>query len=124
MAKPDAPLPNAGEEYFLRYFGEPTNGLGDFQGSLAEHLFLNHSDNVRSLIHRRKGNLADTIAASTETWEARVDRLFLSVLTRLPKPEERKRLAAHLKSDPKATDALVEEAIWVLLNTAEFRFNH
>ena len=26
MAKPDAPLPNAGEEYFLRYFGEPTNG--------------------------------------------------------------------------------------------------
>jgi hypothetical protein len=124
MAKPDAPLPNAGEEYFLRFFGEPTNGLGDFQGSLAEHLFLNHSGNVRALIQRRKGNFADTIATSTDPWEARVDRMFLSVLTRLPKPEEQKRFVAHLKSDPKATDALVEEAIWVLMNTAEFRFNH
>jgi Protein of unknown function (DUF1549)/Protein of unknown function (DUF1553) len=123
-AKPDAPLPNAGDEYFLRFFGEPTNGLGDFQGSLAEHLFLNHSDHVRSLTHRRKGNLADTLATSTDPWEARVDRLFLAVLTRMPKPAEQKRFVDHLKSDPKAIDALLEEAIWVLLNTAEFRFNH
>jgi hypothetical protein len=124
MAKPEASFPGAGDEYFLRYFGEPTNGLGDFQGSLAEHLFLNHSDGVRSVIRRRKANLADTLAASTDAWEARVDRLFLSVLTRLPKPKEKDRFVAHLTSDPKATDALIEEAIWVLLNTAEFRFNH
>ena len=124
MAKPEAPLPNAGDEYFLRFFGEPTNGLGDFQGSLAEHLFLNHSDQVRSLIRRRKGNLADTLAISTDPWEARVERLFLAVLTRLPKPAEQKRFVAHLTADPKASDALLEEAIWVLLNTAEFRFNH
>ena len=32
-----------GSEYFLRYFGEPTNGQGDFQGGLREHLFLNNS---------------------------------------------------------------------------------
>jgi hypothetical protein len=123
--KPGAtPLGNNGEEYFLRYFGEPTNGLGDFQGSLSEHLFLNNSSNVRQLIQRKKGNLADSVATSTEPWEKRVDRLFLSVLGRQPKVEETKRFVAHLTSDPKTTDALVEEAIWVLLNTAEFRFNH
>jgi hypothetical protein len=117
------PLPGAGDEYFLRYFGEPTNGLGDFQGSLAEHLFLNNSDVVKGLIQRRKGNLADTILTSTDPWEDRINRMFLAVLNRFPRPEEQKRFLAHVKSDPKP-DALVEEAIWVLLNTSEFRFNH
>jgi hypothetical protein len=117
------PIGNAAEEYILRYFGDPTNGLGDFQGSLDEHLFLNNSSQVRQLIQRRKGNLADTLLTSTDPWEARVDHLFLSVLNRMPKLEEQKRFVAHLTSDPKA-EALVEEAIWVLLNTAEFRFNH
>jgi hypothetical protein len=117
------PLPNAGDEYFLRYFGEPANGSGDFQGSLTEHLFLNNSGNVRQLIQRRKGNLADVTLTSSEPWENRVDQLFLAVLSRLPKPEEKKRVLAYLKSDTKP-EPLVEEVIWVLLNTAEFRFNH
>ena len=119
----DARLPGAIKEYFRIYFGSPTNGLGDFQGSLAEHLFLNNSDQIRALIRRRKGNLADLVLSSKEPWEARVDRLFLSVLSRLPKPAERRRFVAHLTSSPKP-EALVEEAIWVLLNCSEFRFNH
>ncbi len=123
VAKP-GPLQNAGEEYFLMFFGRPTNGIGDFQGGLSEHLFLNNSGQVRQLIQRRKGNLADTILTSTDPTEARVERLFLSVLSRPPKPDELKKFVTYLKSDTKAEAALVEEAIWVLLNTAEFRFNH
>ncbi|HEV7405225.1 MAG TPA: DUF1549 domain-containing protein [Chthoniobacteraceae bacterium] len=111
------------ETYFVRYFGEPVNGQGEFQGGLSEHLFLNNSDNVRAFLRRKKGNLADTIITSSEPWEQRVDRMFLSVLTRRPSESERARFTAHLTSDPK-TDALVEEAIWVLVNTSEFRFNH
>lgn len=110
-------------EYFVRYFGEPTNGMGEFQGGLSEHLFLNNSDNVRGFIRRKKGNLADTVITSTEPWENRVDRMFLSVLTRLPSDADRQKLLAHLTSDPKP-EALVEEAIWVLVNMSEFRFNH
>ncbi|HEX8911675.1 MAG TPA: hypothetical protein VF796_04900, partial [Humisphaera sp.] len=110
-------------DYFLRYFGEPLNGAGEFQGGLTEHLFLNNSDNVRAMLRRKKGNLADTLLTATDPWEHRVDRLFLSVLTRLPTAAERARFVAHLTSDPKP-DALVEEAIWVLVNTSEFRFNH
>ncbi len=119
----DAKLPGATEEYFLRYFGEPTNGQGEFQGSLTEHLFLNHGDPVRQFIYRRKGNLTDSVLTSKEPMEKRVEELFLAVLGRLPKESERKRFVAHLTSNPKP-DGLVEEAIWALLNTAEFRFNH
>jgi len=75
------------------------------------------------MIRRRKGNLADALIDSREPWDKRVDRLFLSVLTRLPRADERGKFVKYLTSDKKP-DALVEEAVWVLLNTAEFRFNH
>jgi hypothetical protein len=110
-------------EYMLRYFGEPNNGRGEFQGAMQEHLFLNNSDNFRHFIRRFKGNLTDVLLASKEPWEQRIDRLFLSVLTRPPSKEERSKFIAHVTSEPKP-DALLEDAIWVLLNTAEFRFNH
>ncbi|OAI47600.1 hypothetical protein AYO44_01605 [Planctomycetaceae bacterium SCGC AG-212-F19] len=120
--KGDGKMPGGGEVYFLQMFGEPTDGRGDFQANLSEHLFMNNGSQLRALFQRKKGNLADTIASSTAPWEERVDRLFLSVLNRPPREEERKRFVAHLTSDPK-TDGLIEEVIWVLINCAEFRFN-
>ena len=57
-------------------------------------------------------------------WEEKVDRLFLSVLSRPPSAAERERFVKHLSSDAKMTPALVEDAIWVLISCSEFRFNH
>lgn len=122
-AKPGEKLPNNGTEYFIRYFGEPTNGLGDFQGSLAEHLFLNNGEHVRAFIRRKKGNLADTLLTSNDPWEQRIDRLYLTVLHRLPKPREKEAFVNYIAAAPKP-DPAVEDAIWVLLNGSEFRFNH
>jgi hypothetical protein len=110
-------------EYFLRYFGEPTDGQGHFQGSLSEHLFLNNAPMIRQYCQQRKGNLADTILTSKDPWDAKVDRLFLSILSRMPTATERERFVKHLSSDAKMVPQLVEEAIWVLLATSEFRFN-
>jgi hypothetical protein len=116
-------LPGDLVAYVERYFGEPTDGQGRFQASLGEHLFSNNSEQVRRLIQQRKGNLADQLLSSKSSWEERVDRLFLSVLSRPPRPEERKRFVAHLSSKARP-EALVEEAIWALLCCSEFRFNH
>ncbi|MCE9534313.1 MAG: DUF1549 and DUF1553 domain-containing protein, partial [Planctomycetes bacterium] len=115
-------LANAGDEYFLRYFGEPTDGLGEFQGSISEHLFLNNG-NLIQVIRRKKGNLAEVLTLSKDPIEAKVDRLYLTILNRMPKDAERAKFAKFLTSDAKS-DSLVEDAIWVLLNSAEFRFNH
>jgi hypothetical protein len=107
------------------YYGQPTNGRGDFQPGLSEHLFMNNSGNLRqSMIQARKGNLADSMLASKAPWEERVDQLFLAVLTRLPREQERKKFVEHLSADEKNAGAAIEDAIWVLLNTSEFRFNH
>jgi len=115
--------PDVGWDYFLRAFGEPTNGLGDFQGGLGEHLFLNNSEHVRRLITRRPGNLADAILKSTEPAEKKAERLYLTALSRRPTPTEAATVAAYL-GQPEKAEALVEDVIWVLLNGSEFRFNH
>ncbi|MBI1917400.1 MAG: hypothetical protein HYS12_22090 [Planctomycetes bacterium] len=121
--RPGKKLLDGLEMWIQHYFGEPTNGLGDFQGSLSEPLFLNNSGELRFLAQRRKGNLADVLLTSTQPWEQRVDRLFLSVLNRPPRSEESKRFVAYLRAEPKS-EKRIEEAIWVLLNCSEFRFNH
>jgi hypothetical protein len=114
---------NATNEYMLRFFGEPNDGQGHFQGSLAEHLFLNNAGQIRQLGQAKKGNLADAILTSKEPWDAKIDRMFLSILSRTPTELERARFVKHLSGDAKTTPALVEEAIWVLVSCSEFRFN-
>ncbi|MCI0460281.1 MAG: DUF1549 and DUF1553 domain-containing protein [Gemmataceae bacterium] len=116
-------LPSGLAEYVVRHFGNSTDGRGDFQGNMTERLFVNNNSALRQLIQRRKGNLADALLTSKDPWEQRVERMFLSVLSRPPQPEETRRFAAYL-SRQGSPDALVEEAIWVLLASAEFRFNH
>jgi len=112
------------EAYFMLSFGTPMNGRGEFQPGLNEHLFLNNSGALRqAMIQPKKGNLAESIISSKAPLEEQVDQLFLSVLTRLPKDQERTKFVAYLSAD-KTINAAVEEALWVLLNTAEFRFNH
>jgi Protein of unknown function (DUF1549)/Protein of unknown function (DUF1553) len=111
-------------EYMARFFGEPTDGLGHFQGSLSEHLFLNNAPYVRQMAQARKGNLADAILVMKGPPEEKVDRMFLSILSRPPVDAERKRFVDHLASDAKIAPVLVEEAIWTLMSCSEFRFNH
>jgi len=110
-------------EYFMRAFGEPMNGMGDFQGSLSEHLFWNNAEQIRVFARRKKGNLTDQLLAATDPWEKRVERLYLTVLNRPAKPTEVAKFVEFIKSDAKP-DGRVEDAVWVLLTSSEFRFNH
>ena len=120
----DPKNPNPGWDYFVRYYGEPTNGLGHFQGSLSEHLFANNGEHIRAFTRRKKGNLTDQLMTATDPWEKRVERLYLAVLNRPPKPAELTKFVAFINDDPKKAEARLEDAVWVLLNSSEFRFNH
>ena len=109
-------------DYMVRHFGSPNDGVGDFQGGLHEHLYLNNGQ-LGQLIATEKGSLLDTLLKSSEPWEARVERLYLSVLNRPPKPEERTKFVAFLSSKDDQ-QARVRDAIWALMTCSEFRFNH
>lgn len=107
--------------YVRRYFGKPADGVGNFQGGMHEHLFLNNGQ-VHSLISRRSG-LFPTLAKSKDPWDKRVERLYLQVLSRKPTAEETKKFVAFLSAKDNGEDRL-HEAIWTLLTCGEFRFNH
>ncbi len=114
-------LPASLESQLRRVFGDAVDGRGEFQASLTERLFVNNSQLFRSAITKKQGGLWQRIhfAKGPE----RVDELFLSVLNRVPDADERTRFAAHLsKGTSAASDTTVEEAIWALLASAEFRF--
>lgn len=113
------------DNYVRRTFGNAVDGRGEFQASLTERLFVSNSSNFRSLITRKPGGLWHRIQNSKEPISDRVDQLFVSVLSRFPDADERQQFEAHLAMAKLATsDTTVEDAIWALLASAEFRFNH
>ncbi|MDB5384583.1 MAG: hypothetical protein JWM11_229 [Planctomycetaceae bacterium] len=111
-------------DYIRNYFGEPNNGVGDFQGGLHEHLYLNNGELGR-LMTSEKDGLIDQLLTSTEPWESRVERIYLAVLSRLPNAAERAKFADYCDVQGKdSQQTRLQEAIWVLMTCSEFRFNH
>ncbi len=115
-------LKNVTWDYFRRYFGYPSDGAGNFQGGMSEHLFLNNGQ-VHELVTKQKGGLHEVVTKSADPWEQRVERLFLQVLSRRPTTEEVEKFVAHLSAPDDASNRL-HEAIWTLMSCGEFRFNH
>jgi hypothetical protein len=122
----------------LKYLGEPTDGQGRFQGSLSEHLFLHNGDLFRSMCRPSKGNLPEQLLMSNEPWEAKVEKMFLAVLSRPATSEERERFVEYLNVQEKNANDVkgaklpagqlpgaqrMEDAMWVLVSCSEFRFN-
>ncbi len=106
------------DSYMLRFFGQPNNGVGEFQGGLAEHLYLNNGP-LGNLIVSGEGSLLDAVAKSDQPWPDRIDRLFLQTLNRPPSSDEREKLAALIAGD----EDRLRDAVWALLTCSEFRFN-
>lgn len=107
--------------YMLSFFGRPSNGTGDFQGGLHEHLYLNNGQ-IHTLISTREGSLHHWLQGEGVDEAERVNRLYLSILNRRPTEKERTFFATFLAGDD--PDGRLRDAIWALLTSSEFRFNH
>lgn len=105
-------------DYVVMFFGNPSNGKGDFQGGLHEHLYLNNGP-LGQLTAGGKGSLAERIGDKKQPMGERVDRLFLTVLNRRPTDTEKAKFGEFLGEASSAPDA-----IWALITSSEFRFNH
>ena len=110
------------EGYLLRFFGQPNNGTGDFQGGLAEHLYLNNGP-LGNLIVSGPGTLMESLTSKDASIDVRLDRLFLQVLSRPPSAEERTKLVELISTDNDPEDRW-RDAVWALMTCSEFRFNH
>jgi hypothetical protein len=69
------------------------------------------------------GKLARILATPKITNEQVVEDLYLLVLCRLPKANEKELMLKHFEENTDRTKA-AQDAMWVLFNTKEFLFNH
>jgi hypothetical protein len=105
---------------FAGQAGQPEQ---DFQATLEQTLFIANGGVLRSWIAPQAGNLADRLNRLNEP-AALAEQLYLCVFTRLPAAEEVAELTAYLQNRAQDRPAAIQEWIWGLLASDEFRFNH
>jgi hypothetical protein len=95
----------------------------DFEPTAAQALFLLNSDYVQTNFLARS-NLVQALGKIPEE-TALAQRLYLSVLARLPSPEEAALVGRYLADRGTGSrEEACRELVWALLSGAEFRFNH
>jgi hypothetical protein len=115
VARQVAPLINT----FASQPGTPQQ----FVPTLDQALFFANGPLLRGWLVPRPNNLVGRLSKLTDA-NALAEEAYLSVLTRQPTAEERKELADYLKTPSKTRDVALQEFVWALLTSAEFRFNH
>jgi hypothetical protein len=78
---------------------------------------------LRSWVAPQAGNLTDRLNRVNEP-AAVAGELYLCVLSRQPTAEETADLTADLQARAQDRPAAIQEWIWALLASDEFRFNH
>jgi Protein of unknown function (DUF1549)/Protein of unknown function (DUF1553) len=99
--------------------GEPE----EFEPTLAQALFLANGPMLRGWLTPRGNNLTARLGKLTDP-AAAAEEAYLSVFIRRPTAEEKKELAGYLKAREKDRAIALQEYLWALLTSAEFRFNH
>ena len=80
-------------------------------------------EKIRGWLNPSGGNLVDRLL-KTEESGALANELYLAVFTRYPSEPEVARVTQYLADRGDQRTEAVQEMVWALLASAEFRFNH
>ncbi|HWB11740.1 MAG TPA: DUF1549 domain-containing protein [Pirellulales bacterium] len=105
---------------FAGQAGQPEQ---EFQATLEQTLFMANGGVLRSWIAPQAGNLADRLNRVNEP-AAVADQIYLCVLSRPPAADELADLTVYLQARTQDRPVAIQEWIWGLLASDEFRFNH
>jgi hypothetical protein len=105
------------------YAAGPGQPQGDFFATADQALFVANGGSINSWIAPGGGNVSERMVQEKDPRKAAED-LFLTILSRPPTAEEAADVARVLSEQAGAKAAAVQELVWGLLTSAEFRFNH
>jgi hypothetical protein len=119
---PDESYPS----YFLDVFGRPQRISACecervSETNMAQVIHLLSSEEVQAKL-ARAGGRADVLAKDPRPDAAKVEDLFLAVLSRTPTPDELDAALAHIEKSWANKKPAYENILWALLNTKEFLF--
>lgn len=108
---------------FVAAFGSGPGAVQAFDATVEQALFLANGATVRGWLTPASGNLTERLAAA-QTREDLVEELYLSVFTRRPSAEECQEATRFLDGRTDDRPKVIQDLVWALLTSAEFRFNH
>lgn len=121
-------LPHEGfGSYFLDTFDRPKRVTvceceRSTGATLGQVLLLANSEEMENKIADGNGRVSKFFKEKKAAGDM-IDELYLTALSRPPSATERKRLIEYVDS-AKDKQRAVEDALWAILNTREFMFNH
>ena len=96
-----------------------------YVATVADALYLSNNENLSAFIHqsaKREGLLRDLNDAKTDTLRAEI--ASLAIFGRKPTKEETDSIVNYLKKRESGLPIALEQIVWAMLTSAEFRFNH
>ena len=100
--------------------GEPEQ---DFQATIHQALFFNNAGQLNRWVTARPGGLTDRVRNHTDP-QAAVEELYLAVFSRMPDEAERREAIEYMMRDPETKLDSIQQMVWALLTSSEFRFSH
>ena len=120
--QPGVIVPNTPRGDFLIMFSTQDKKT-ETQTSILQALTLMNGKLVTDATSLTGSQKLASLLSGAATNAQKIETLYLSTLSRLPRPEESSRMLRYLDSQPDACSALAD-IYWALLNSSEFRFNH
>lgn len=97
---------------------------GSFQVSVTEALLFSNSERVQNEYLRDSGDrLVGALQEMADPREA-VEAAFEAVLSRAPEGDERQAFTAYIEERKDRRSAALQQVVWALLASPEFRFNY
>ncbi|MFM8931667.1 MAG: hypothetical protein ACKOS8_07310, partial [Gemmataceae bacterium] len=110
------------EKDVMRRFSAPPGAPQDgFIASVDQALMLQNDPKVQAWLKPNPGTLTHRLVAIGDPGQL-VRQVYLAVLGRLPDADELKVATALLRDHAKERDRVIQELVWGLLASAEFRF--
>ena len=78
---------------------------------------------VRGWLTPSGGNLADRLNKQTDLSKF-VEELYVTIFSRLPTEQETAQVTQYLNDRGKERPQAIQEMMWALVTSVEFRFNH
>jgi len=95
-----------------------------FQVSAEEALFFNNSAQVENDYLRDSGNRLVGYLKTIEDPESLIHAAFVTVLTRPPSDQELQAMLQYIRAREDRRVESLQQVVWALLASPEFRFNH